>query len=165
MNYGNTHSTSVKGPSTPEIKVGVNPTPARITHKTNLKVERPSFKVNHFVPGQVVQASGSTKVLVDPQPKYDPKGDGKGAWVVVNLSRDPSSYTSTTEGSINWPTNVATAQSNVPFAYDSTNEATVQNPTRAVDIEVKPNQLGYPGGAGFDGVYKSSASTTVPIGR
>eukprot|EP00775_Hariotina_reticulata_P010479 gene10479-10638_t len=47
---------------------------------------------------------------------------------------------------------------------NSTTEATVQNPTRSVDVQVKPSSFGYPGGAGFDGVYKSSSSTTIPIG-
>ncbi|WIA08579.1 hypothetical protein OEZ85_008008 [Tetradesmus obliquus] len=158
LNYGYNSELTAQAPSTPQVKVNYKPTPAVVSSSTAIRSERPSVVVEHNVPGAVVTASGTTDVKIAPQRSF-PRPAGKGSWTMVNLSRQPSTVSVSNEVNINWPSSTVTVSGNNPLSARSDFEATTFNPLKALDVSVRPQNLG----ARPDGFVQRTSNLNVPI--
>jgi hypothetical protein len=112
----------------------VAPSPASVNTQSNVKVERPYFGASNTVPGQVVQASGDTKVQTWDSGTVSYKQNEGGIQTAVNTGNRAFGLTSGNGFQGNMPSTQLFGGGGTPFSY--TGGRNVVGPAPNTDVGV-----------------------------
>lgn len=156
MNYGYKSTITARAPSTPQFDYYIRPPPAVSDNSLSVRADRPNLDGGYKIPGDLVTATGKTNAVFGPQRPFPVSG--KGSWTVVNLSRGPSSITSTSDAAINWGSGGAVMNNGNPLAIAATDGTLVPNTNFYSGFNLRPQLGDRP-----DGFIERKTATNIPL--
>lgn len=156
MNYGYRESTVARAPSTPRFDYYVRPPPAVSDNALNIRADRVNLDGGYKIPDNLIASAGKTTANFGPQRPFPVSG--KGAWTVVNLSRGPSTITSSSDSAINWGSGGAVLNNGNPLSATATGGALVPNRNFYSGFSFRPQLGDRP-----DGYIERKRAINVPL--